>query len=202
MNNNNDDDKTETKYEEIKQGKTYLSELQKMTVKELYDTAKSEGIKDYTGSVLGPFEAYLIMRGMKTLPIRMDRHCANAQHVAERLADHPKVERISFPGLPDFPGREIVKKQMLLPGGLITFDVKGGFEAAKTLINSVEICSLAVSLGDVETLIQHPASMTHCAYSKDELEEAGIRENLVRISIGLEDPEDLCADLDMAFSKV
>ncbi|HPR64474.1 MAG TPA: methionine gamma-lyase [Thermoanaerobaculia bacterium] len=170
--------------------------------KELMARVRGEGLKDYTGAVLGPFESYLIMRGMKTLPIRMDRHCANAQVIAEYLQRHPKVERIAFPGLPTDPGYDIAKKQMLKPGALITFDVKGGFEAAKRVINNVEICALAVSLGDIESLIQHPASMTHSAYNKEELAEAGIREGMVRLSVGLEDPEDICADLDKAFSKI
>lgn len=169
--------------------------------KDFIQQVRNLGVKDYTGSVLGPFEAFLIQRGMKTLPIRMDRHCANAKVIAEYLAKHPGVEHLSYPGFPDFPGHEIVKKQMLLPGSLITFDVKGGFEAAKKLINSVEICALAVSLGDIETLIQHPASMTHSTYGPEELKEAGIGEAMVRISAGLENPEDICRDVDQAFSK-
>jgi methionine-gamma-lyase len=169
---------------------------------EFIDRVRAEGIKDMTGSTLGPFEAFLIMRGIKTLPLRMDRHCANAQVVAERLAGHPKVESITYPGLPNFPGRDLVKKQMLYPGSLITFNMKGGFEAAKTVANSVELCALAVSLGDVETLIQHPASMTHSAYSPEELAEAGIGAGMLRLSVGLEDPADIVADLEQAFAKI
>jgi methionine-gamma-lyase len=169
--------------------------------KAFIDQVRAEGIKDMTGSTLGPFEAFLIMRGIKTLPLRMDRHCANAQVVAEHLAGHPMVESIAYPGLPGFPARDLVKKQMLLPGSLITFNVKGGFEAAKAVANAVEMCALAVSLGDVETLIQHPASMTHCSYKPDELAEAGIGLAMLRVSVGLEDPADVIADLDQALAK-
>ena len=169
--------------------------------KEFIDRVRMEGIKDMTGSTLGPFEAFLIMRGMKTLPIRMDRHCANAQVVAEKLTGHPKVDSIVYPGLPGFPTRDLVKKQMLYPGSLLTITMKGGFEAAKTVANSVELCALAVSLGDIESLIQHPASMTHSAYSPEELAEAGIEAGMLRLSVGLEDPADIVADLEQAFAK-
>lgn len=170
--------------------------------KEFIRRVRKEGIQDLTGSTLGPFEAYLILRGLKTLPIRMDRHCANAQKVAEYLEGRDKVEHLSYPGLKSHPGYEIACRQMKYPGALITFDVRGGYDAARRMINSLELCTLAVSLGDIETLIQHPASMTHCSYSSEELKEAGIGEGQVRISVGLEDPDDLIEDLEQAFQYV
>lgn len=153
------------------------------------------GVKDMTGSVLSPFDAYLILRGMKTLQIRMDRHTKNAIEVAKFLESHPNVETVSYPGLESFPQYELAKKQMDMPGGMIAFEVKGGLEGGKKLLNSLELCTLAVSLGDCETLIQHPASMTHSPYTQEERAEAGISEGLIRISVGLEDAEDIIADL-------
>lgn len=163
--------------------------------KEFIDVVRLFGIKDMTGSVLGPFEAYLINRGMKTLEIRMEKHCANAQKVAEFLEKHPAVESIQYPGLKSFPQYELAKKQMSLPGAMIAFEVKGGLEAGKKLMNSLHLCTLAVSLGDTETLIQHPASMTHSPYTPEERALSGISEGLVRLSIGLEDADDIISDL-------
>ena len=160
------------------------------------------GIKDMTGSVLGPFESFLILRGLKTMEIRMERHCASAQKVAEFLKDHPAVESISFPGLPEHPGYEVAKKQMLLPGAMISFEVKGGRANGAKLLDSLEMCSLAVSLGDAETLIEHPASMTHSPYSAEELKEVGISEGLVRLSVGLENVEDIIADLKQGLDQL
>lgn len=160
------------------------------------------GIKDMTGSVLSSFDAYLIIRGMKTLQVRMDRHCKNAMEVAKFLEAHENVTMINYPGLESFPQYELAKKQMDLPGGMIAFEVKGGLEAGKKLLNSLELCVLAVSLGDCETLIQHPASMTHSPYTPEERAEAGISEGLIRISVGLEDPEDIIADLKQGLDKL
>ena len=170
--------------------------------KELITEVKLFGIKYMTGSVLGPTEAHLIIRGLKTFEIRMQRHCENAMKVAEYLNAHSKVEKVYYPGLKDHEGYEIAKKQMTGFGGIMSFELKGGFEAGKTLLNNVEMCALAVSLGDTETLIQHPASMTHSAYTSEELKEAGIPEGLVRLSVGLENVEDIIADLDKALGKV
>jgi len=163
--------------------------------KEFIDTVRLFGIKDMTGSVLGPFEAYLINRGMKTLEIRMDKHCSNAQKVAEFLEKHPAVVSIQYPGLKSFPQYELAKKQMSLPGAMIAFEVKGGLEAGRKLMNSLHLCTLAVSLGDTETLIQHPASMTHSPYTPEERALSGISEGLVRLSIGIEDADDIINDL-------
>ncbi|GIM33950.1 methionine gamma-lyase [Paraclostridium bifermentans] len=160
------------------------------------------GVKDMTGSVLSPFDAYLILRGMKTLQIRMDRHTKNAIEVAKFLESHPNIETVSYPGLESFPQYELAKKQMDMPGGMIAFEVKGGLEGGKKLLNSLELCTLAVSLGDCETLIQHPASMTHSPYTQEERAEAGISEGLIRISVGLEDAEDIIADLKQGLDRL
>ena len=163
--------------------------------KEFIDQVRLFGVKDMTGAVLSPFDAYLILRGMKTLQIRMDKHSKNALEVAKFLEGHKNVVKVNYPGLESFPQRELAKKQMDLPGGMIAFEVKGGLEAGKKLLNSLELCTLAVSLGDCETLIQHPASMTHSPYTAEERAEAGISDGLIRISVGLEDPEDIIDDL-------
>lgn len=170
--------------------------------KSFIDQVRLIGIKDMTGASLSPFDAFLINRGMKTLDLRMDRHCANAQIVADFLESHPAVESIAYPGLKSFPQYELAKKQMKLPGAMIAFEVKGGLEAGKKLMNTVELCTLAVSLGDTETLIQHPASMTHSPYSPEERAACDISEGLVRISVGLESPEDIVADLKKALDRL
>ncbi|SHH40805.1 methionine-gamma-lyase [Anaerosphaera aminiphila DSM 21120] len=169
---------------------------------ELINEIKLFGLKDCTGAVLGAFEAFLIQRGMKTLSIRMEKHSANAMKVAEFLESHPAVESIAYPGLKSFPQYELAKKQMALPGGMISFEVKGGREAGIKLMDAVQLCSIAVSLGDTETLIQHPASMTHSPYTPEERKESGIAEGLVRISVGLEDAEDIIADLKQALDSI
>ncbi|WP_195937984.1 methionine gamma-lyase [Romboutsia sp. 1001713B170131_170501_G6] len=160
------------------------------------------GVKDMTGAVLSPFDAYLILRGMKTLQIRMDRHTQNAMKVAEFLETHKNVIKVNYPGLKSFPQYELAKKQMDMPGGMIAFEVKGGLEAGKKLLNSLELCTLAVSLGDCETLIQHPASMTHSPYTPEERAAAGISDGLIRISVGLEDYEDIIADLKQGLDRL
>ena len=160
------------------------------------------GVKDMTGAVLSPFDAYLILRGMKTLQIRMDRHTQNAMKVAEFLENHENVIKVNYPGLKSFPQYELAKKQMDMPGGMIAFEVKGGLEAGKKLLNSLELCTLAVSLGDCETLIQHPASMTHSPYTPEERAAAGISDGLIRISVGLEDYEDIIADLKQGLDRL
>lgn len=160
------------------------------------------GIKDMTGASMSPFDAFLIIRGMKTLEIRMEKHCANAQKVAEYLEEHPAVERVFFPGLKSFAQYELGQRMMSLPGAIVAFELKGGLEEGKTLMNNVEMCKLAVSLGDAETLIQHPASMTHSPYSPEERLAAGISDGLVRLAVGLENVEDIIADLEYGLSKV
>lgn len=166
--------------------------------KEFIDQVRLVGVKDMTGACLGPFEAYLIGRGMKTLAIRLERHCANAQKVAEFLEAHPDVKTVYYPGLKSFPQYELAKKQMKLPGAMIAFEIKGDLEVGKKLINSVQLAKVAVSLGDAETLIQHPASMTHSPYTPEERAESDITDGLIRLSVGLEDADDIIADLKQA----
>ena len=173
-----------------------------VTRQELADQIRFVGLKDMTGAVLGPQEAYYIIRGLKTFEIRMERHCKNARTIVDFLNKHPKVEKVYYPGLETHPGYEIAKKQMKDFGAMISFELKGGFEAGKTLLNNLKLCSLAVSLGDTETLIQHPASMTHSPYTKEEREAAGITDGLVRLSVGLENVEDIIADLEQGLEKI
>lgn len=160
------------------------------------------GIKDMTGASLSPFDAFLIIRGMKTLEIRMERHCKNAMEVAKFLESHPAVDKVYYPGLESFKQYELAKKQMSLPGAVIAVELKGGMEEGKRVINNVKLCKLAVSLGDAETLVQHPASMTHSPYTKEEREEAGISDGMIRIAVGLENIEDIISDLDQALKTI
>ncbi|MDD7438435.1 MAG: methionine gamma-lyase [Bacteroidales bacterium] len=160
------------------------------------------GVKDLTGACLGPLEAFLISRGMKTLSIRMDRHSENAQKVAEYLANHPKVAHVEYPGLDSFKYKALADKYMKLPGGMISFEIEGGKPAGQKFINACKLCAIAVSLGDTETLIQHPASMTHSPYTPEECAAAGISQGLVRLSIGLENVEDIIDDLEQALMQV
>jgi methionine-gamma-lyase len=170
--------------------------------KEMMDEIRVTGLKFMTGASLSPFDAFLIIRGLKTLEIRMERHCDNGEAIAEFLEAHPAVEKVYFPGLKSHPQSALAKKQMKRPGAIISFEVKGGFERGKKMINSVKMCRIAVSLGDAETLIQHPASMTHLAYSEEERVEAGISDSLIRLSAGLENKEDIIADLKQALDSL
>lgn len=170
--------------------------------KEIIDQVRLVGVKDMTGSVLGPTEAFYIIRGMKTFELRMRRHCENAMKVAEYLESHDKIEKVYYPGLKSHDGYEVASKQMDAFGGILAFELKGGFEAGKTLLNNVKMAALAVSLGDAETLIQHPASMTHSPYTKEERLAAGITDGLVRLSVGLENIEDIIADLEYGLAQI
>lgn len=165
-------------------------------INELWEDAKE------IGACNSPFNAWLVLRGLKTLAVRMDRHCENAVKIAEYLSKHNKIEQVYYPGLSSHPGYEIAKRQMNKFGGMLAFDVKGGKGAGKIIMNSVKLCTLAVSLGDVDTLIEHPASMTHSTYNDEELIECGIKPGFVRISVGLENAADLIADLKQALSKI
>ncbi len=156
----------------------------------------------YLGGTIDPHQAWLVLRGVKSLGLRVERACKNAMEIAKFLESHTKVERVFYPGLKSFPQYELAKKQMKDSGSMITFFVKGGLEAGRKLMNSVNVATLAVSLGGIETLIQHPASMTHSSVPKEEREASGITDGLVRISIGCEDVEDLIRDLDNALSKI
>ncbi|CAG8867019.1 L-methionine gamma-lyase [Pseudomonas fluorescens] len=170
--------------------------------KALVDRIRLAGLKDMTGAVLSPQDASLLMRGMKTLSLRMDRHCSNAQQIAEFLERQPLIEMIHYPGLPSFPQHELAQRQMRKPGGMIAFELQGGIEAGRRLMNAFQLFSRAVSLGDAESLAQHPASMTHSSYSEQERARHGISEGLVRLSVGLEDIDDLIADMDQAFAAL
>lgn len=154
------------------------------------------------GCNMDPHQAYLVLRGIKTLAIRVQRAQENAMIVAEFLENHPKVEWVKYPGLKSHPQYELAKKQMDGPGAMISFELKGGFDAGKKLMDNVKLAMLAVSLGGVETLIQHPASMTHSKMSKEAKLKANITDGLVRFAVGIEDVEDIIADLEQALSKV
>jgi methionine-gamma-lyase len=158
------------------------------------------GVKDMTGSVMAPLTAMLVMRGLKTLQLRMARHCESGQTVAEWLERHPVVSEVHYPGLPSHPQHELARRQMSAFGGMVAFELKGGFEAGTAMMNRLSLIQRAVSLGDAESLIQHPASMTHSTYTPEERLKHGISEGLVRLSVGLEDIGDILADLDAAIS--
>ena len=160
------------------------------------------GLKDMTGAVMDPFAAYLILRGLKTLEIRMERHCANAKAIAEFLDQHPAVEKVYYPGLKNHVGHDIAARQMKDFGGMLSFEVKGGRVAGTKLVNALHLITVAVSLGDAETLIEHPASMTHSTYTEEELAASGIPGGLIRLSAGLENAEDIIADLEQALAQL
>ncbi|MFP4065336.1 MAG: trans-sulfuration enzyme family protein [Bacteroidales bacterium] len=154
------------------------------------------------GCNMDPHQAYLVIRGLKTLSIRMDRSQENAMKVAHFLEDHPKVEWVNYPGLQSHKQYELAKKQMKGPGSMISFGLKGGLTAGKSLMNNVQLSILAVSLGGVESLIQHPASMTHSKVTREARERSGISDGLVRFSVGIENADDIIADLSQALEKV
>ncbi len=154
------------------------------------------------GSNSNPFDAWLLSQGIKTLELRMDRHCTNAMKVAEYLQTNSKVARTNYCGLPTHPDYELAKKQMRQFGGMLSFELKGGLEAGKKLLNEIRFCTLAVSLGTVDTIIQHPASMSHLPVPKETREKFGITDGLIRLSVGIENPEDIIADLEQALKKV
>ncbi len=168
--------------------------------KELFDQINY--VMMNVGFNMDPHQAFLTRRGLKTLSIRIDKAQQNAQKIAEYLENHPKIQWVLYPGLPSHPQYELAKKQMSGPGSMMSFEVKGGLEAGKKVMDNVKLALLAVSLGGIETLIQHPASMTHSKLSKEEKTEAGITDGLVRLSVGIEDVDDIIADLDQALSFV
>ncbi|WP_394204017.1 trans-sulfuration enzyme family protein [Shewanella waksmanii] len=163
------------------------------------EKAKYEVLKDF-GGVLSPHDAWLILRGMKTLDVRLSRHCASAQRIAEYLQNHSQVEKVYYPGLNDHQGNSLVGKQMKQAGGVIAFELRCDLAGSIAFVNQLKLWTIAVSLGDAESLIQHPASMTHSPYTPEQRLAAGISDNLLRISVGLEDSEDLIADLEQAFT--
>jgi cystathionine gamma-lyase len=155
-------------------------------------------LQNAVGGVAGPFDSFLALRGLKTLSLRMDRHCQNAQRIAEWLSSHPKVSRVLYPGQAGHPGHEVAARQMKQFGGMITAELKGGLEFSKKFLERCEIFALAESLGGVESLIEHPAIMTHASIPKPTREAIGITDGLVRLSVGIEDGDDLIADLEQA----
>lgn len=158
-------------------------------------------IKD-TGGVPSPFDVWLVSMGIKTLPIRMEKHCDNAMAIARYLEKHPKVERVHYPGLETNPHHDVARKQMKKFGGMVSFELAGGVEAGRRLMNNIKIFTLAVSLGSVDSLIQHPASMTHACVPTEKRLKGGITDGLVRISVGIEDLDDLLNALDEGLAKV
>ena len=156
------------------------------------------GMKDMTGAVMAPFNAMLVLRGLKTLKLRVERQCENAMIVARMLEGHPAVDRVLYPGLASFPQHDLALRQMPGFGGMIAFELKGGQQAGRAMMDRVALIQRAVSLGDAETLIQHPASMTHSTYTPEERSAHGISEGLIRLSVGLEEVEDIIADLQQA----
>ncbi|HET7213189.1 MAG TPA: cystathionine gamma-synthase [Terriglobia bacterium] len=168
------------------------------------DPALAERLKflqNAAGAVLGPMDSWLVLRGVKTLAVRMRQHSDNGMAVARFLAGHANVKLVHYPGLESHPQYELGKKQMRGPGGMLSFET-GSLENARAVLNSVRICSLAESLGGVETLISHPASMTHASVPPEERQRLGITDGLVRVSVGIEDIEDLIADLDQALARI
>ncbi|TET47552.1 aminotransferase class I/II-fold pyridoxal phosphate-dependent enzyme [candidate division TA06 bacterium] len=160
-----------------------------------------ESALSHMGACMSPFNAWLLLRGLKTLGVRMERHAYNAQRISEFLSTHPKISRVYYPGLSTDPFYDLAKKQMSGMGGMIAFEMKGGLKAGANLVNSVRLCTLAVSLGECDTLIEHPASMTHSTLSEEERMAVGITEGLVRVSVGIEDVNDLIEDLKEALEK-
>ncbi|MGI2124724.1 methionine gamma-lyase [Shewanella baltica] len=162
---------------------------------------KYEILKDI-GAVISPHDAWLILRGLKTLDVRLQRHCDSAQRVAEFLAEHPSINRVYYPGLASHQGHKFIGQQMKRAGGVIAFELAANLEEAKAFVGHLSLFSIAVSLGDAESLIQHPASMTHSPYTPEARAAAGIGDNLLRISIGLEDCDDIIADLNQALARL
>lgn len=170
--------------------------------KEVFEEANTFLFRKNLGGIAGPMDAWLTTNGIKTLSIRMKQHNENAMKVAEWLESHPKVDRVFYPGLSSHPQHELAKELMKNGfGGMITFELTGGFNAGVSLMNSVELCTLAVSLGAVDTLIQHPASMTHSIVDEEIKKAAGITDGLVRLSVGIEGVEDIIADLEQALEN-
>ncbi|GIU26417.1 methionine gamma-lyase [Shewanella hafniensis] len=162
---------------------------------------KYEILKDI-GAVISPHDAWLILRGLKTLDVRLQRHCDSAQRVAEFLAEHPSINRVYYPGLASHQGHKFIGQQMKRAGGVIAFELAANLEEAMAFVGHLSLFSIAVSLGDAESLIQHPASMTHSPYTPEARAAAGIGDNLLRISIGLEDCDDIIADLNQALARL
>jgi len=159
-------------------------------------------LQNSVGGILGPFDSFLALRGLKTLALRMERHNASASVIANWLNEHPTVERVIYPGLESHPQQELAIRQMGGGGGIVTFFVRGGLDAARATLERCRLFSLAESLGGVESLIEHPAIMTHASVPADKRAALGISDSLIRLSVGVEDVDDLLADLDRALPRV
>ena len=165
------------------------------------DAARLQFIQNAAGAVMGPMDAWLVLRGVKTLAVRMRQHSANARAVAEYLNRHPKVKKVHYPGLPQHPQHELAKKQMSGFGGMMSFET-GSLENARAVLNRVRLCLLAESLGGVETLITHPATMSHAYLQEEQRQRIGITQGLIRLSVGIEDVDDLIGDLEQALEGI
>ena len=157
-------------------------------------------LQNAVGSIMNPFDSFLLLRSLKTLPVRMERHCSSAQTIASYLESHDSIEKVIYPGLASHPQHEIAKKQMNGFGGMISVVLKGGLESATSFLERTNLFSLAESLGGVESLIEHPAIMTHASIPAEIREEIGISDGLVRLSVGIESIEDLLEDIDNALA--
>jgi methionine-gamma-lyase len=155
-----------------------------------------------SGGTMGTHEAWLCLRGLKTLHLRMERHAENAMQLALFLDSHPKVQKVNYPGLANHPQHLLAGRQMSGWGGMLSFEIEGGVEAGRRLMNNLSLCSLAVSLGSVDTLVEHPASMTHAVMPRETRESLGISDGLVRVSVGIEDAEDILADFECGLEMV
>ncbi|GGA63544.1 methionine gamma-lyase [Ornithinibacillus halotolerans] len=169
--------------------------------KEFLDEVAMTTLKDI-GGVMSPFDAWLLLRGLKTLPVRVDRHCDNAEEIFKRLKSHPNVEAVYYPGDNTHPDYHIMKKQMRRGGGVISFEIKGTKQDAQQFLNNLSFLKIAVSLGDAETLIEHPATMTHAVVPGDSQRDMGITDQLIRLSVGLEAWQDIWQDLEQALNKI
>jgi methionine gamma-lyase len=169
--------------------------------RDMIDRLRFVGIKEMTGAAISAFDAFLILRGLKTLELRMDRHCASAMALATELEAHPAVARVDYPGLASFPQRALAARQMSQFGGMIALELKGGIEAGRRFMDALTVATRAVSLGDAETLVQHPASMTHATYSAEERLIHGFTDGLIRISVGLETYDDIRDDVIAALTR-
>jgi methionine-gamma-lyase len=169
--------------------------------KEFLDDVAVSTLKDI-GGVISPFDAWLLLRGLKTLPVRVDRHCDNAEEIFKRLITHPNVASVYYPNDDAHPDYHIMKKQMRRGGGVISFEIKGTKADAQKFLNDLSFLKIAVSLGDAETLIEHPATMTHAVVPEESQEYMGITDQLIRLSVGLEAWQDIWADLEQALNKI
>jgi len=161
--------------------------------------SKGNTMRKTLGGTSNPFDTFLLINGMKTLEVRMERHCSNAMEVAQFLSTHPSVSKVNYNGLPDHPDHAVAMKQMKHPGAMMSFELKGGFQGGVDFMNKLKMCTRTVSLGTCDTLLCHPASMTHFSVPKEAREKYGITDGLIRMSVGIENIQDIIADLDQAF---